>query len=290
MGLRKRAPVNRFDEKAAIRMRTTLDTASIAAEALDAVDHRKRLKPFTERLDGLDLAAAYRVTAQIYEKRIARGERRMGRKIGFTNRTIWDEYKVFAPIWGYMYDTTLFDIAEARRVEAARFAEPRLEPEIAFGFSRAPRAGMSEAEILDCVDWVSHGFEIVQSHYPDWKFAAPDTVANGGLHGMFFLGAKVPVAGDRTAWLQALGNFEIDLYRDGKLVDSGHARNVLDGPLSALKHFLHLLANDPGNEPLAADEIVTTGTVTKAWPVAPGERWHTQLRGIALPRAEIAFV
>lgn len=289
MGLRKRAPVNRYQEKAAILMETTLDTASIAAEALDAIDHRKRLQPFSERIDGLDLAAAYRVTAQIYGTRIARGERRLGRKIGFTNRTIWDEYKVFGPIWGYMYDTTLFRLAQAGDIEAARFAEPRLEPEIAFGFSRAPRAGMSEAEILDCVDWVSHGFEIVQSHYPDWKFAAPDTVANGGLHGSFFLGEKVQLGTDRTQWLQALANFEIDLYRDGKLVDTGHARNVLDGPLSALRHFLNLLANDPDNEPLDANEIVTTGTVTKAWPIAAGERWHTKPRGIDLPGAEIGF-
>ena len=211
-------------------METTLDTASIAAEALDAIDRRKRLQPFTERIEGLDLAAAYRVTAQIYERRIARGEKRMGRKIGFTNRTIWDEYKVFAPIWGYMYDTTLFDMADARAIEVAQFAEPRLEPEIAFGFSRAPRAGMSEAEILDCVEWAACGFEIVQSHYPGWKFAAPDTVANGGLHGAFYLGGKVPVGGDRAGWLKALSNFEIDLYRDGKLVEEV-AHEFRDGPM-----------------------------------------------------------
>lgn len=270
-------------------MEATLDTAAIAQEALDAIDHRKRLQPFTERVKGLDLQAAYRVTASIYRARIARGEKRVGRKIGFTNRTIWDEYKVFAPIWGYMYDTTLFDISDAKSVEAARFAEPRLEPEIAFGFSRAPRAGMSEAEILDCVEWISHGFEIVQSHYPDWKFAAPDTVANGGLHGVFFVGEKVRLSNDRAGWLKALANFEIDLYRDGKLVDTGHAGNVLDGPLSALKHFLALLADDKDNEPLAANEVVTTGTVTKAWPVAAGERWHTKLRGLDLPGAEIGF-
>ena len=99
----------------------------------------------------------------------------------------------------------------------------------------------------------------------------------------------MPVSGDRGGWLKALSDFEIDLCRDGELVDTGHARNVLDGPLSALRHFLDLLANDPGNEPLAAGEVVTTGTVTKAWPVAAGERWHTQLRGLELPGAEISF-
>jgi 2-oxo-3-hexenedioate decarboxylase len=270
-------------------MEATLDTAAIADEALYAIDHATRLTPFTSRFEGLDLAAAYRITAQLYLRRIARGEKRVGRKIGFTNRTIWDEYKVFAPIWGYMYDTTLFDISQAKDVAVSRFAEPRLEPEIAFGFSRAPQAGMNEAEILDCVEWVSHGFEIVQSHYPGWKFAAPDTVANGGLHGVFFLGEKVALTNDRAAWLKALSDFEIDLFRDGKRVDTGHARNVLDGPVSALKHFIDLLAKDGENEPLAAGEIITTGTVTKAWPVASGEVWQTKLRGIKLPGIEIGF-
>ena len=240
------------------------DPIARVAQELVALDGSSKLvRPFSEREPTLSPEDGYRAAAHLHAARLAVGWKPAGRKIGFTNRTIWEEYIVFAPSWGYMYDTTLFDIAEAREVAVSRFAEPRLEPEIAFGFSRAPRAGMSEAEIFDCVAWVSHGFEIVQSHYPGWKFAAPDTVANGGLHGVFYLGRKVPVSGDRGGWLKALSDFEIDLCRDGELVDTGHARNVLDGPLSALRHFLDLLANDPGNEPLAAGEVVTTGTVTK---------------------------
>jgi hypothetical protein len=32
-----------------------------------------------------------------------------------------------------------------------------------------------------------------------------------------------------------LAGFEIELLRDGAVVDRGHAANVLDGPLSALR-------------------------------------------------------
>ena len=276
---------------------TTTNATAKAAEILDAIDHQKRLAPFA----GIEMPQAYAVVAEMKRLRTARGEKVMGRKIGFTNRTIWDEYKVFAPIWGYMYDTTLFDAsggachrarasaARWRNVDLSKFAEPRLEPEIAFGFGKAPQADMSPAQILDCIDWAAHGFEIVQSHYPDWKFSAPDTVANNALHGAYYLGEKVPVANDRAAWLEALTDFEISLFKNGHVVDEGHARNVLDGPLFAISHLLDLLKDDPHNAPVAAGEIITTGTVTKAWPVAPGETWRTEMRGLKLPGIEIGF-
>jgi 2-oxo-3-hexenedioate decarboxylase len=66
-------------------------------------------------------------------------------------------------------------------------------------------------------------------------------------------------------------------------MDQGHARNVLDGPLNALRYLVDLLARDPHNPALAAGEIVTTGTLTRALPAAAGETWATELRGIALP-------
>ena len=51
---------------------------------------------------------------------------------------------------------------------------------------------------------------------------------------------------------------EIELLRDGTVVERGHADNVLDGPLSALRHLVGLLARDPINLPLAIGDIVTT--------------------------------
>jgi 2-oxo-3-hexenedioate decarboxylase len=103
------------------------------------------------------------------------------------------------------------------------------------------------------------------------------------------MGDKVSVANDRAVWLDALANFEISLYRNGNLVDKGHARNVLDGPLFAIKHLLDLLKNEGGSTPVAAGEIVTTGTVTKAFPVEPGERWHTEVARLPLPAVSISF-
>lgn len=69
----------------------------------------------------------------------------------------------------------------------------------------------------------------------------------------------------------------------------GRAENVLGGPLSALRHLVGLLANDPFNPPLAAGEIVSTGTLTKAMPVAPGEVWTATPKGIALGAVQLRF-
>ncbi len=263
---------------------------ALAREILAASDRHRQIAPLASGDAALDLPLAYRVTAALRRLRQARGERPVGRKIGFTNRTIWAEYGVYAPIWGDMYDTTLRALDPGTPLDLSPYLEPRIEPEIAFGLGRAPEPGMHESALLDCIRWVAHGFEIVQSVFPGWKFAAADTVAAFGLHGAYRIGPRHELtAATRPAWLAQLSRFEVTLERDGVEVDRGSAGNVLGGPLSALRHLVELLAADPVNPPLAAGEIVTTGTVTRAFPVAPGETWRTRIGGLPVAGIEIRF-
>jgi 2-oxo-3-hexenedioate decarboxylase len=269
----------------------TSEVQAIANEAFAVLNTGRQIASFSARLPGFALADAYRATAAVRRMREARGETALGRKIGFTNRTIWAEYGVYAPIWGYVYDRTVRSLADVEDgFSLAGLAEPRIEPEIMFRLAAAPRPDMDEAGLLACVDWVAHGFEIVQSIFPAWKFSAPDTVAAYGLHGALLIGPRHPVAARTENWLRMLATFEIDLKREGEVVDHGRAANVLDGPLSALRHLVDLLAQDPVNPPLAAGEIVTTGTLTRAFPVAPGETWTTQLTGVALDPVRVRFI
>jgi 2-oxo-3-hexenedioate decarboxylase len=64
---------------------------------------------------------------------------------------------------------------------------------------------------------------------------------------------------------------------------------VLDSPLLSLAFLVEILAQQPESPPLAAGEIVSTGTLTDAHPVAPGERWRTDFHGFAVRGMEIAF-
>jgi 2-oxo-3-hexenedioate decarboxylase len=149
---------------------------------------------------------------------------------------------------------------------------------------------MDDKALIRCIDWIAHGFEIVQSIFPNWSFKAADTVAAYGLHGRLFIGPRHSAESRREDWARELSRFEIDLFRNGVLVDHGVAANVLDGPLFALRHLAETLAEDPLNPPLAAGEIVTTGTLTRAFPVSTGEEWTTQLQGVALEGARIRFI
>jgi 2-keto-4-pentenoate hydratase len=45
-----------------------------------------------------DVPSAYQDALAVRGLRVARGEQPVGFKVGFTNRTIWERYAVFAPI------------------------------------------------------------------------------------------------------------------------------------------------------------------------------------------------
>ncbi|MFO1208231.1 MAG: hypothetical protein U1E40_03310 [Amaricoccus sp.] len=231
---------------------------------------------------GLDFAQAYRVSATVAAARHGRGERPVGRKIGFTNTSIWPNYGVDSPMWNYVYDSTREDVGSGATLDPAGMPEPRIEPEVVLGLGAAPDARMDEAALLGCIDWVAHGFEIVQSVFPGWRFAGPEAAAAFGLHGRLFVGPRHAVADDRAAWGEALPRLGVTLLRDGGPVAEGRGSDVLGGPISALRFLVAEIARHPANPPLAAGEIVTTGTLTDAQPVAPGETWSTRLDGIPL--------
>ena len=236
-----------------------------------------------------DLASAYAAALAVRGLRLARGELPRGFKIGFTNRTIWPRYQVFAPIWGTVWNTTLSFSREGDALSLARLCQPRIEPELVFCLKTTPPAGADLQALYEALDWVAAGFEIVQSHPLDWKFNAAQTVADSGLHGRLFVGPAVPaatLATDAAALDRLLAGARLRLSRGGTLVEEGLGANVLDSPLRALLHFARELRACPGAPDLSPGDVITTGTWTDAWPVSPGERWSAQF-DIPLPALEL---
>ena len=265
----------------------TAETA--AKELLEILGTGREIPTFTARDPGFDAARAYEVTARLHAARVARGERPVGRKIGFTNRNLWEEYGVREPVWGFVYDTTLFRAQGGRgSVEIDGFAEPRIEPEIVLHFKSASPETGDEAAVFDCLDWIAHGFEIVQSPFPGWKFKVPDTIAVNGLHGALVVGEPVPVATIPDC-AKRLREFRIMLKRDGAVMAEGGGANVLGSPLRAFAHLAGALKGLREFPPVAAGEVVTTGTLTAALPIREGETWSTSLSGIDLPGLAITF-
>ncbi|MBA5775878.1 fumarylacetoacetate hydrolase family protein [Stappia sp. F7233] len=266
------------------------ETEQLARRILEALDTGRQIPCISDELVGFDQDAAYAVSHEVTRLRVARGEKPVGRKIGFTNRTIWEEYKVYAPIWGPVYDTT---VAEAGKPQPlGHLLEPRIEPEIVLRLSATPEAGMDDEALFDCISHVAHGFEIVQSLFAGWKFRAADTIAAFALHGALTHGPFVEIASEaRGDWMARLASFTITLKRDGMAMDKGRAENVLGGgPLAALAHLAKVLADRPGSPGLRPGEIISTGTLTRALPVSTGETWSTELHNLPLPDLTQAFI
>ena len=254
-----------------------------ASEVLAAYDAARLITLLSSREGGLSVREAFAVADRVRVRRVARGEQPLGYKIGFTNRTIWERYGVHAPIWGPVWSTTVTQLEGVSHATSLQgLVQPRLEPEIMFGLARAPRAGMSTGELAGCLDWVAHGFEIVHTHFEGWRFAAADTVGDQALHGRLFVGPRVPLArfGDLRGELAAL---RVQLLADGRGVDEGIGTNVLDGPLDALRIWVDAMREQTPSWPIRAGDIVTTGTITDAYPMAPGVRYESRLSDARLP-------
>jgi 2-oxo-3-hexenedioate decarboxylase len=220
---------------------------------------------------------------------LSQGWKPLGRKIGFTNRTIWPRYGVYEPIWGTVYDRTLSHVRDDGHAELALagLLNPRIEPEICFGLRSAPRGAGVEA-LLEAIDWAAHSIEIVQSPFPGWKFKLADCTAVNGLHGRLLVGRRVPLR-ELPQLAAALPKLRVELLRNGEPVDRGIGANVLDSPLAALGYLVEVLRRQPEAPPLAPGELISTGTITDAHPVRPGETWSTRLEGLPLPGMTVHF-
>lgn len=269
----------------------TTNVDEIADRLIAACDKAVTLPPITSEAPDFTVDDGYAVLAGIETRRRAQGWRPIGRKIGFTNRTIWPRYGVYQPMWAHVWDRTVHFAEDGKATLDLRpFVQPRIEPEVVFKLKRPVPVTDDPLEVLACTEWIAPGFEIVQSHFPDWKFTAPDCTAACGLHGALVVGKPAAVTEvNRTALAAALPACTVTLSRGGQPVDRGTGANVLDSPALALVHLVRVLATLPQFPPLAAGEIVTTGTITDAWPVAAGETWSSDYGALGIEGLTLSF-
>ena len=253
----------------------------LAEELIELHRSPREVAPFSERYPGLSAASGYSAARALHEHRVAQGWKPVGRKIGFTNRTLWARYGVHEPMWGTVYDRTLlFSQQSFCSVPLAGLVQPRIEPEICFKLKSAPRPG----RLVESIEWMAHAIEIVQCHHPAWKVSIADCTADNGLHGRLVVGSPIPLRD-----VDRLPEVEVKLFRDAKLIDRGTGANVLGSPLLALGHLVELLERQPEAPPLAPGEIVTTGVLTDAHPVSAGETWSTEVAGLPLQGLRVRF-
>jgi 2-keto-4-pentenoate hydratase len=140
------------------------------------------------------------------------------------------------------------------------------------------------AAILDAVEWLALGFEIIDCVYAGWKYQPADFVAAFGLHAALVVGEPHRLdAGVIPAVAEQLPKFTVRLQKDGQLVDEGSGRNSLRSPALCLGELASAISRQPDAEPLAAGELVSSGTLTESQPIAAGQTWVATVDGLELP-------
>jgi 2-oxo-3-hexenedioate decarboxylase len=264
-----------------------MDATTLAHELVGIHEAAALVPPFSTQYPGLTPAEGYAAARKLHAHRCARGWKPVGRKIGFTNRTLWERYGVHEPMWGTVYDRTLVLSRENRAsVSLSGLTQPRIEPELCFKLKATTPVTRDPQALLGCIEWIAHSVEIVQCHHPDWKVTISDCTADNGLHGRLVVGTPVPV--EKISGLAAALPFlKVSLRKGNELKDQGIGSNVLGSPLLALAFLVEVLEKQ--HEKLQPGEIITTGTLTDAHPVKPGETWSTDLHGFAARGLEITF-
>ncbi len=266
------------------------DADDVADELLAASDAAQLIEPISDRHAGFDLADAYDVGERISARRRDRGWVSVGRKIGFTNRTIWPLYGVDAPMWAHVWDRTAHASDGRLTLSLRGLVQPRIEPEVVLRLKGPVPVTADPAEAVAAVESIAAGFEVVQCPFPDWRFTLPDSTAAFGLHGALIIGPWVPVDEvDPRALVSRLTSFEAVLHCDEREVERGTGENVLGSPAHALALLGQVLASQPRAEALRPGEVVTTGTITDAWPVAPGETWTSDYGTLGVEGLQLTF-
>lgn len=258
------------------------------AEELMAAYSSGRILPLlpSARADGFDLAAAYAVEAELVRLRRKSGRATVGRKVGFANRALWRALKLDTLVWAHMYDDTVrYATRNAASLSLAHMCSPKIEPEIVFKM-REPvgRGELEPAAVLEAVAWLALGFEVIDCLFADWTFQPTDFVAAFGLHRALVVGEPRPIeAADIPTLVDQLPRFKVRLLKDGQLVEEGSGRNSLRSPALCLGELASAIARRPAAEPLAAGELVSSGTLTESQSIAPGQTWTAVVDGLELP-------
>ena len=215
--------------------------------------------------DAVSVDDAYELGEDLEHERILAGWHPAGWKLGFTNQALWSRLGLDRPIRARIYRETLC----GGDVDSAVLVQGRIEPEIVVGFGADVPTMADRDAIAEAVAWAAAGLEVVHCHFEGWEMTPAEAVADGGVHAALAIGPRAAVSANAV---RSLGAATCQLLLDGVVTGTGSGADVLGGPLDALYWLLKGLPDG-----LRAGEIVTTGTLTQAMPIQPGQRWEHRL-------------
>jgi 2-keto-4-pentenoate hydratase len=192
-----------------------------------------------------------------------------------------------------MYDDTVHQAGTGiAELALPYYRSPRIEPEIVFELKeRLAAGGLDAATVLQSVDWLAIGFEVIDCPYREWQFKPADFVAAFGLHVALVVGQRLRVEPDMVpALVNGLGSFKVRVSNGGQFIEEGSGRNALRSPALGLAELAGAVLGQPGATPLLGGELVSTGTLTSSHPMTRGETWQVDVDGLPLPSLTVCVL
>jgi 2-oxo-3-hexenedioate decarboxylase len=232
------------------------------AEALDAAQRERRL---LARLAETPLAVGdgYRVQRELQKRRLARGEKLVGYKMGLTSLAKMKQIGLSSPVFGFLTDG--HRAADKAELDTASLAQPRVEPEIAFILARPLEGECSIEEVLAATAAIAPAIEVLDSRFNGFKFDLASAIADNTSAARFVVGeSRKPVAGIDLAKIGVV------VRKNGAEAARGTGENVLGHPARSVAMLAAMLKAE--GTVLPAGAIVMTGGITEAIPVGRGDK------------------
>ena len=225
-----------------------LDTAAYKAQEIDqfAPGH-------------FSLPEAYEIQRASIQRRVARGEKINGIKLGFTSRAKMIQMGVDSLIWGIITDQMVEE--EGGIVDLKRYIHPRVEPEVCFVTRKDMSGPLTALEAVDYLEAVAPAMEIIDSRYRNFKFTLEDVVADNCSSAGLVIGA----------WSRNFDNLDnagVRLQFDGRNVQVGSTAAILGHPLRCIVQASRLLHG--AQMTLPAGSLIMAGAATAAEALRPG--------------------
>ncbi len=241
----------------------SLPMDEIADRLIGAARDRTAIEPLTNTWPDLDPAQAYEVQDAVVRARVEAGATVIGAKTGLTSQAKQQQMNVSEPLYGFL--TADMQIDTGLPVLRDQFIQPRCEPEIAFLLGR-DLAGptVSAAQVLAATELVFPAIDVLDSRFSGYRFTGPDVIADNCSCAGFTLGGTgvSPIGID----LRLVGCvFE----KNGVLAATATGAAVLGHPAASVAWMVRRMA--ARGQGLHAGDIVMSGALTEAVPVAPGD-------------------
>lgn len=231
---------------------------------LAAQDGKYEIKKITEEIHPqLTIAEAYTVQEELIKRKIHRGEKIVGPKMGLTSLAKLKQMHVKDPIYGYVFDTMV--VKEGDSMKVSDYIHPKVEPEIGFIMMKELKGpGVTKEDVLEAAYCLFPGIEIIDSRYLNFDFTTPDVIADNTSAAGAVFGAYLKDFSGID--LEAI---EVALKINGETKTTGTGAAVLGHPAESIATLANMLAEK--GESVQAGQPILTGGITAAVVVQPGD-------------------